>query len=160
MIRKFENWLARIVGKELEAVSASIFSFDGDKNYEHPQLLDLQFRACGHGILGCGPDGSSIHWQNDLLVDIDLGENGEERVEDVSKSEIWQDAIHSVLRKVEIVCSDVDKSDIGIRFSFEGAVCKSIFNLGDDLYVFNKIPIEILEEERLSFRAPGNRPST
>lgn len=156
----FEKWLASIVGKELGAVSALIYSLDGDKDYVHPQLLDLQFLSCGHGILGCSPDGSSIDWQNDFLVNTDLGELGEERVEDVSKMEMWQNTIHKVLRNVEIIRSEVDGSDIGIRFSFDGVICRSIFNLGDDLYIFDEIPKEILKEERLTFRGPRNGPST
>lgn len=151
MDSKLTNWLKDVLGRRLISVLALVYTYDGEKEFENPQELDLQFLSCGHGKLVCSYDGSSIEWQDNYIHEVDMEEFGQQLLENVSNRSIWNSVVNKMLLDAELINSIVEDSVIGVRFSFENRETISVLNLGDELYVYRDIPEEVIIDQGVVF---------
>ena len=140
------RWLIGCLGRKLDAVNALIYTHKDEKDVLNPIALALHFSSLVPGqVRGCG-DGESIEWLDSELVPLDLGEYGHATVENVSDSPVWSSVIGCNLVDLYFLESAVSSCIVGWQFVFDSGAAISIVNWGDELFVFDTIPNEILKE--------------
>lgn len=135
---ELKNWLNKAIGQKLESVLALIHVFDGEKNVEQPNEIDLQFTSCGHGLLRCGPDGATIVWNDEGSKEVDIGELGHFVIEDFASQPTWATVMGKTLVGADLIQSEGMNS--GVKLLFEGEAWVAVLNWGDELYVFHEMP--------------------
>ena len=145
------GWLQGVVGKGLTSVRASIHVYEGVGDYDNPQELEIQFSSGGRRKFRCSNDGVSIDSDPTELVDCDMAEYGKQVIEDLSDSPIWKDVISRALVGAVLIRSSVASSVVGVQFRFEGGLAVSVLNLGDELYIFQEIPSQLISDQEIEF---------
>jgi hypothetical protein len=112
--------------------------------------LSLKFSLTGYGKFKCSYDGSSINWQEGEPHESDMDEFGSQVVENLSESQLWQRVLNKVLVGAELLYSSIEDTFIGVKLSFDGGSSVSIINLGDELYVYQDIPEEVIIDQGIT----------
>lgn len=131
-------WLQQLSGQELRSVNALLFIFDGVEEIDHPQAVSLTFSTSENCVLKCASDGESMQFSRELLMNNDMGEFGKQLVRDVSACTTWHECIDKQVFKTYLLESECDKI-VGVGFSFDSEISIFVMNLGDELYIFDRI---------------------
>jgi len=145
----FYKWLSNSIGKPLSQAKALFHVFNGTCD-AMPQEIFLLFGECEFGKVHCSSDGESISVSLSALVGSDLGEYGRNEIFSISKNKPFVEVMQKKLISVSVLCSPEHKKEVGIFFVFENNHSFSIINLGDELFVFDCLPENIVTEEKLS----------
>ena len=70
---------------------------------------------------------------------------------DMSDSCSFYRYIGRVVSKVFAIYSDIDKALIGLKLVFDDGLNLIIINLGDELNVFNTLPLQYVQEECIDY---------
>lgn len=142
-------WLLTVLGKKLLSVNAlfHVFSFERDSA---PQEVGLLFENSEIGKLYGGPDGASICFSLNPISNCDLGEYGRRDIFNISSELYFSDVVGRRLVSASLVQSLAEDVVIGVALSFDNGFCLSILNLGDELFVYDEIPEEIVISEGVS----------
>jgi len=145
----FYKWLSNSIGKPLSQAKALFHIFNGACS-RMPQEISLLFGECEFGKVYCSSDGESISFSLSALVGRDLGEYGENEIFPISNNKPFVEVMQKKLISVSVLYSVECKKEVGIFFVFENNNSFSIINLGDELFIFDCLPENIVVEERLS----------
>ena len=85
----------------------------------------------------------------DPIVGCDLVKYGRQDVFCVSGEPYFLNVVEEKLLSASLVQSSVAEAVIGVALSFDGGSCLSVLNLGDELFVYDEIPVEIMRSEGL-----------
>lgn len=80
-----------------------------------------------------------------------MNEYGHQTLEDISGSSVWGKAKDQILINAEFIKSSFEGASVGVKLSFENNIYISIVNLGDELFVFEQIPKEVVHDQGLYF---------
>lgn len=141
-------WLLAVLGKKLLSVNA-IFHVFASRRDPFPQEVSFQFYGSEAGKFYGGGDGSSLLFSLGPIVGCDLGEYGRQDVFCVSGEPYFLNVVEKKLLSASLVQSSVAEAVIGVALSFDGDSCLSVLNLGDELFVYDEIPVEIIRSEGL-----------
>ncbi len=139
-------WLLAVLGKKLLSVNA-IFHVFASRRDPFPQEVSFQFYGSEAGKLYGGGDGSSLLFSLDPVVGCDLGKYGRQDVFCVSDEPYFLNVVEKKLVSASLVQSSVAEAVIGVALSFDDGSCLSVLNLGDELFVYDEIPDEIMRSE-------------
>ena len=145
---EFKHWAVDIIGKKLHSVWGLIYTYNGKKDYRNPQAIDVHFDKAISGRLFCHSNGSSLGWESERSKENDLGKYGKEKLENISFNSLWRGVIGKTLTKIQLLESSIDHYCIGLKFSFDNSLSIHVMNLGDELFTYKNIPLEILEQEK------------
>ncbi|MDE3739083.1 hypothetical protein PSH28_20980 [Pseudomonas resinovorans] len=143
------SWLLTVLGKKLLSVSALFHVFASERD-SFPQEVGLLFEGSEVGKLYGGRDGASLSFSLSPIVGCDLGEYGKQDIFCVSGEPCYSSVVGRKLASASLVQSSVEEAVVGVVLSFDSGPCLSILNLGDELFVYNKIPEKIVISEGLS----------
>ncbi|KJY81759.1 hypothetical protein TW84_23255 [Vibrio neptunius] len=138
--------LIEILGFRLLSVFALIHTFDGERDLSSPQELLFTFEGGSQVRIKCDQDGESIHFDNQTPVEANMAEYGQDILCDCSNDNNFEYGIGRTVDQIDLIVSD--KIIFGLLMTFEGARSITIINLGDELYVYDELPKNILEEEK------------
>lgn len=144
------SWLPTVFGKKLLSVNALFHIFASERDF-FPQEIGLQFDDAELGKLYGGSDGASLCFSFHPIVGCDLGEYGRQDVFCVSDELCFSNVVGRRLASASLVQSSAEEAVIGITLSFDNGARLSILNLGDELFVYDEIPEEIMISEGLGF---------
>lgn len=150
MNKSLTNFLFDFVGEKVISVLGLFYLLEGEKDIDDPQELQINFSSGRSLKIYCSPDGASICCESGYIVARNLGDFGEEIVEDVSYMTPWENLVGDQIIDVCVAKSSIEKASIGIRLGF-GKENVSVLNLGDDLYVFEDVPETIVRDQGLEF---------
>lgn len=142
-------WLLTVLGKKLLSVNALFHVFSSERD-SAPQELCLLFENSEIGKLYGGPDGASICFSLNPISSCDLGEYGRQDIFNISGERYFFDVVGRRLVSASLVQSLAEDVVIGVALSFDNGFCLSILNLGDELFVYDEIPEEIVISEGVS----------
>jgi hypothetical protein len=146
MLSECTNWLQSAIGKKLLRAKALMY-VSLDETYIKPSEISLSFEELLEGKFFCASDGSSIAFSFEQLKPVSLGEYGKTNVYDLISDEKFSAVLGQEMQNVQMVRSKFERTICGIQFSFHSGSCLSVLNLGDDLYMFNEIPNDLMREE-------------
>ncbi|NRB68436.1 MAG: hypothetical protein HRU48_13885 [Vibrio sp.] len=138
--------LIEILGFRLLSVFALIHTFDGERDLSSPQELLFTFEGGSQVRIKCDKDGESIHFDNQTPVEANMAEYGQDILCNCSNNNNFKYGIGRTVDQIDLIVSD--KIIFGLLMTFEGARSITIINLGDELYVYDELPKNILEEEK------------
>lgn len=140
------TWLLTVFGKKLLSVNAlfHVFSFERDSA---PQEVGLLFENSQMGKLYGGSDGTSLYFSLNPISSCDLGEYGRLDIFCISGDIHFSDVVGSRLISASLVQTSAEDVVIGVVLSFDNGFCLCILNLGDELFVYDEIPEEIMTGE-------------
>jgi len=144
----FKSWLVSCIGLRLRLALGLFHVFDSKKS-DSPQAVSLFFYGRGVGTLECAPDGASIAYSSNAVSECDLGEFGAEKVFPLTGDKAYSSVIGQELTTVSLVVSVLEESVAGVSLRFNNSQCLIFINLGDELYVYEEIPAEIVKCQRL-----------
>ncbi|MCH5548606.1 hypothetical protein ACQJ22_27330 [Pseudomonas fragariae (ex Marin et al. 2024)] len=139
-------WLLTALGKTLISVNALFHVFSSERD-SAPQEVGLLFENSEIGRIYGGPDGASICFSFNSISSCDLGEYGRQDVFCVSGEPYFSDVVGRRLVSASLVQSLAEDAVVGVVLSFDNGFCLSILNLGDELFVYDDIPEEIVISE-------------
>lgn len=142
-------WLLTVLGKKLLSVNALFHVFSSERD-SAPQELCLLFENSEIGKLYGGPDGASICFSLNPISNCDLGEYGRQDIFNISGERYFSDVVGRRLVSASLVQSLAEDVVIGVALSFDNGFFLSILNLGDELFVYDEIPEEIVISEGVS----------
>ncbi|MFF7707571.1 hypothetical protein [Pseudomonas sp. NPDC007930] len=147
--RLMVDWLLAVLGKKLLSVNAlsHVFSFERDSAFQEIALL---FENSEAGKVYGGPDGSSIFFSLNPISSCDLGEYGRQEIFCISDELYFSDVVGKYLVSASLVQSLTENLVIGVALSFDNDFCLFILNLGDELFIYDEIPEEIVISEGVS----------
>lgn len=139
-------WLLTVLGKKLLSVDAlfHVFLFERDSA---PQEVGLIFENSEFGKIYGDPDGASTCFSLSPIRGCDLGEYGRQQVFRISGELYFSDVVGNKLVSASLVWSSRENVVIGVALSFDNGFCLSILNFGDELFVYDEIPEEIMISE-------------
>lgn len=143
------DWLLTVLGKKLLSVNALFHVFSSERD-SVPQEVSLQFENSQIGKFYGGPDGASLCFSLNPISNCDLGEYGRQDIFCISGELYFSDVVGRRLVSASLVHSLVEGVVVGVTLSFDNGFCLSILNLGDELFVYDKIPEEIVISEGVS----------
>ncbi|UMZ12297.1 hypothetical protein I9018_00890 [Pseudomonas sp. MPFS] len=143
------SWLLTVIGKKLLSVSALFHIFASERD-SFPQEIGLFFEYSEVGKLYGGRDGASLSFSLSQIVGCDLGEYGKQDILCVSDEPCYFSVVGRKLASASLVQSSVEEAVIGVVLSFDSGTCLSILNLGDELFVYDEVPEEIVISEAVS----------
>lgn len=143
------DWLLTVLGKKLLSVNALFHVFSSERD-SAPQEVSLQFENSQIGKFYGGPDGASLCFSLNPISNCDLGEYGRQDIFCISGELYFSDVVGRKLVSASLVHSLVEGVVVGVALSFDNGFCLSILNLGDELFVYDKIPEEIVISEGVS----------
>ncbi|MEK8018108.1 MAG: hypothetical protein VSS75_014635 [Candidatus Parabeggiatoa sp.] len=135
---KLREGLKLLLGKKLEKVIASVFSFQGVFKMESPQAVLLQFEENHQLVFYPASDGVSLDCAHKTLSPLDLGQYGKEIILEVSQFSLWQYARCQVLKEAYVIFSHVEENAVGIKMHFNNSSIIIIINCGDDIYIWDE----------------------
>ena len=143
------TWLLTVLGNKLLSVNAlfHVFCFERDSA---PQEVGLLFEQSEFGKLYGGPDGASLCFSLSPISNCDLGEYGRQDIFCISGELYFSDVVGRRLVSASLVQSLAEDIVVGVALSFDNGFCLSILNLGDELFIYDEIPEEIVISEGLS----------
>lgn len=143
------TWLSTVLGKKLQSVNALFHVFSAERDTA-PQEVGLLFENAEIGKLYGGPDGASLCFSLIPISSCDLGEYGRQDIFYISGEPYFSDVVGRKLVSASLVQSLAEYVVVGVALSFDNGFCLSILNLGDELFVYDEIPEEIVISEGLS----------
>jgi hypothetical protein len=143
------SWLLAVFGKKLLSVNALFHIFASERD-SSPQEVGLLFDDSEAGKLYGGPDGASLCFSLSPIFGCDLGEYGRQDTFCVSGEPYFSNVVGRRLVSASLVQSLAEEAVVGVSLSFDSGFCLSILNLGDELFVYDEIPEEIVISEGLS----------
>ncbi|MFW7526308.1 hypothetical protein ACODM8_19530 [Vibrio ostreicida] len=117
-----------------------------ERDLSSPQELLFTFEGGSQVRIKCDQDGESIHFDNQTPVEANMAEYGQNMLCNCSNDNNFEYGIGRTVDQIELIVSD--KIIFGLLMTFEGARSFTIINLGDELYVYDELPKNILEEEK------------
>lgn len=144
------SWLLTVLGKNLLSVNALFHIFASERD-SFPQEVGLQFDDAELGRLYGGSDGASLCFSLSPIVGCDLGEYGRQDAFCVSDEPRFSSVVGRELASASLVESSAEEAVIGIALSFDNGARLSILNLGDEIFIYDEIPEEIVISEGLGF---------
>lgn len=147
--RLMTAWLLTVLGKKLLSVNALFHVFSSERDGA-PQEVGLLFESSGIGKLYGGADGASICFSLSPILSCDLGEYGRQDIFCISGELYFSDVVGRTLVSASLVHSLAEDVVIGVALSFDNGCCLSILNLGDEFFVYDEIPEEIVISEGVS----------
>ena len=146
-IQSFKGAIDGFLGKELIAVSASLYEKNGYRDEAAPLYIFLTFVGVAYGWrIGCASDGESLLIDNQPLQAIPMQQDGRVLVYDVSSNKIWKKLIGSRLNNVVLVTTNKEIYVIGFKLEFD-ADSIYVLNLGDELVVVSELPNNFIDDE-------------
>ncbi|WP_426817035.1 hypothetical protein ACP3TC_18785 [Winslowiella sp. 2C04] len=147
----YQEWGRNVIGSKLCSVNGLVYIYE-TADLEHPQQLQLIFSGINRGgSFRCGKDGATLALTELPMQESDLGEYGKEVIMDMSDSCSFYRYIGRVVSKVFAIYSDIDKALIGLKLVFDDGLNLIIINLGDELNVFNTLPLQYVQEECIDY---------
>jgi len=147
----YEKWTLGVVGKKLLGIKGLIYILE-DPDFDHPQQLQLIFSKTGIAdSLKCGKDGSTLELTDHPMQEKDLGEYGKEIIIDISHINPFFKFIGKTLSKVFLIFSSAEDSYVGLRLNFEGDLSLFIMNIGDEINIFESLPISFEQNEGIRY---------
>src|SRR5450830_1175323 len=137
------------LGQKLLSVNILVHVFS-EKKDTSPQQIGLFFDGCAPIRMYGGNNGASLCVSLGDVVGVDLGEYGKQIVFCASSEPCFSSVVGRRLVSVSTIHSSVENELIGLFFLFDDEACLSILNLGDEIFVYGKIPEEIIAGEGLS----------
>lgn len=144
------SWLLAALGRKLLSASVLIHVLAVKKDI-FPQEVGLFFEGHVPARIYGGSNGASLCLSSGEVVGCDLGEYGKKVVFCASDEPCFSNVVGQRLVSVSTVKSSVENEMIGLVFSFDNETSLAILNLGDELFVYTKIPEEIIASEGLIF---------
>ncbi|WP_458718229.1 hypothetical protein [Pseudomonas gregormendelii] len=142
------SWLLTVLGKELLSVNALLHIFASERD-SSPQEFGLLFDDSEVGRFYGGPDGASLCFSLSPFFSCDLGEHGKQDIYCVSAKPYFSNVVGRRLVSASLVQSLAEKTVVGVALSFDSGFRLSILNLGDELFVYDAIPKDIVMSEEL-----------
>lgn len=147
----YQEWGRNVTGRKLCSVNGLVYIYEA-ADLEHPQQLQLIFSGINRGeSFRCGKDGATLALTELSMQESDLGEYGKEVIMNISDSCSFYRYIGRVVSKVFAIYSDIEKAIIGLKLVFDGGLNLIIINLGDELNVFNSLPLQYVQEECIDY---------
>lgn len=143
------DWLLAVLGKKLLSANALFHVFSSERD-SAPQEIGLLFENSEIGKVYGGPDGASICFSLNPISNCDLGEYGRQEIFCISGELYFSDVVGRDLVSASLVQSLAENVVIGVVLSFDDDFCLSILNLGDELFIYDEIPEEIVISEGVS----------
>ncbi|WP_125557873.1 hypothetical protein [Pseudoalteromonas rubra] len=137
--------LRKALGFRLLSVFALVHTFDGEMDCTSPQELLFLFEGEFQFRVMCHQDGESIHVDSQPLVEVDMGAHGRNILCNCYDDKSFAHGVGKPVENIELIVSD--KIIFGMLLLFSGGGSIVILNLGDDLYVYDELPGDIIEEE-------------
>jgi len=148
---EIETWVKNVIGKKLFKING-LFYFLEKRDLDNPQQLQLFFNGYdGGGVFCCGKNGSTLNIINSPMKECNLGEYGRQEIVDLSESEFFFKYVDLDLVSVYSVYSETEESFVGVKLLFSDDLSFSIINLGDEINVFQEIPLQYEEEEKFKY---------
>jgi len=148
-----EVWLRSIQGKRLQSVMGLFHEYEADRDRRAQQFCFVVDTLQPFKLFG-GGDGVSIRMSEQCMSEVDMQEFGRMVRLDISQSHPFSQFISKKISSVAVVISNREEATIGVVINFDGRGF-SILNLGDEFYIYDEIPKEILAEEKLSIVLVG-----
>jgi hypothetical protein len=149
--RGYQDLAHNVVGQRLRNVNGLIYVYDVP-DLESPQQIELIFFGENKKIaLKCGQDGASLELINSPIQENDLGEYGKEVIMDLSNSSLFHKVIGKKLFKFYVIHSEIEQKFIGTKLVFDEGVTLVIVNLGDEINVFDSLPMDYERDEKINY---------
>lgn len=147
----YQEWGRDVTGDKLCGVNGLVYIYEAP-DLDHPQQLQLIFSGINRGgSFRCGKDGATLALTELPMQESDLGEYGKEVIMNMSDSYSFYRYIGRVVSKVFAIYSDTEKTIIGVKLVFDGGHDLIIINLGDELNIFNSLPLQYVQEECIDY---------
>ena len=147
----YQEWGRDVTGGKLCNVNGLVYVYEAP-DLEHPQQLQLIFSGVNREVsLRCGNDGATLVLTELPMQESDLGEYGKEVIMNMSDSCLFYRCIGRIVAKVFAIYSDTEKAIVGIKLVFDGGLDLIIINLGDELNIFNSLPLQYIQEECINY---------
>jgi len=143
---KFVSRFRTAIGLELRSVEAEIFHFRCEANFTNPNGLKLVFEGGVALTVHGAPDGFSLLIRDEPLQTLDMGDAGNVSIENLSETPIWSLVLGARLSKSLVYADHMQRKPFGFHMEF-GVAAVGVWNFGDDLYVYDALPVEALSEE-------------
>lgn len=150
MLKILKEWISSILGKKLKSVYGLIYIYETE-DINHPQELKFIFETGLIKKISCASDGSTLLIQDTPIIESDLAEYGKQLIKDISDIPAFNDLIDEELHDIEIINSEIEQSIVGLKFQFSNSKVINILTLGDEISFYKNIPVNLIEDERLSF---------
>ncbi len=148
LLIKLINWLNSIVDQRLIEVIALVHVFKEHEDINSPQAIYLVIENNMSGSIECESDGESIAYNPEIPAEVDLGEHGKTVLKNISNTGSWSKCVGNILDSSFLLLADNDVC-IGARLLFQSGNSIDIVNLGDELCIYDSLPKNIIEEERI-----------
>jgi hypothetical protein len=143
------SWLLPALGRNLLSANALFHVFASKKGMA--QEISLLFEDYEPGkFYGCS-DGESLCFSLAPLVECDLGEYGQMTIGCVSDEACFSNVVGKKLASASFVRNSMNRITLGVVLSFDMGFSLSILHLGDEIFVYNDIPLELIVSEKLNF---------
>jgi hypothetical protein len=144
------SWLLSVLGKRLLSVNALFLVFAAKRESE-PQEICFLFEDSEAGRFYGGSDGASLCFSLNPIAECDLGEYGKLVTFCVSSEAYFSSVVGEKILSASLVHSSMDEAMIGVVLTFGSGSRLSILNFGDEFFVYNDIPLELIASEKLKF---------
>ena len=144
------SWLLSVLGKCLISVDA-LFLVLATKREPEPQEICFLFEDSEAGKFYGGSDGASLCFSLNPITECDLGEYGKLVTFCVSNETYFSSVVGEKILSASLVHYSMDEAMIGIVLTFSSGSRLSILNLGDEFFVYNDIPLDLIASEKLRF---------
>lgn len=143
-----------VKGKNFRSVHGLVYSYNESDSLNDVQEILMEFEGLPYLMkVSGGGDGASIVLTTSPLREVNMEEYGKLVIKRISSNTLFANAIDRKVVSFYCIYSGVEKVTAGVGFEFDNAMKFSIINLGDQLFVFNEIPTDICESERLAFNS-------
>lgn len=151
LLGNYEEWTLGVVGNKLLGINGLIYMLE-DPDFDHPQQLQLVFSKTGIAdSLKCGKDGSTLELTDHPMQEKDLGDYGKETIIDISHINPFVKFIEKTLTEVFLIFSSVEDAYVGLRLNFEDNLSLFIVNIGDEINIFESLPISFEQNEGITY---------
>ncbi|CAI0787047.1 hypothetical protein [Serratia quinivorans] len=147
----YQEWGRDVIGGKLCNVNGLVYIYEAP-DLDHPQQLQLIFSGINREVsFQCGKDGATLVLTELPMQESDLGEYGKEVIMNMSDSCLFYRCIGRIVGKVFAIYSDTENTIVGIKLFFDSGIDLIIINLGDELNVFNSLPLQYVQEECINY---------
>lgn len=151
LLEIYQEWGRDVIGRKLFTVNGLVYFYE-NPDLEHPQQLQFIFSGTNREVsFRCGKDGATLALTELPMQESDLGEYGKEVIMSMSGSCLFRRYLGRVVSKISVIYSDAEKAIIGIKLVFDGELDLIIINLGDELNIFNSLPLQYEQEEGIHY---------
>ncbi|MDE8756042.1 hypothetical protein PZA22_16270 [Pectobacterium polaris] len=149
---KYRRWASSVINERLLGVRGLVYELDTPDFY-HPQKLQFIF-SNPEGLVNfvCGKDGSTLELTDSPIHESDLGEYGNEVIMDMSKFALFIDYAGKELLETYSIFSSIENSYVGIKLVFEGDLNLILVNVGDEINIFNSLPLSYEYDEGIKYQ--------